>query len=95
MRTNRQKQHGSVPNFHLKRRYGIDGVTVEWLILQQNGACALCQTGKPEHVDHNHATGSVRGILCFNCNRGIAKFGEDAALMKRAIDYLKPAKSAP
>lgn len=88
-RANREKHHGSARNFHLKRRYGTDAVTVEWLILQQASLCALCLTGKPEHVDHNHSTGSVRGILCFNCNRGISKFAEDTDVMKRAIEYLK------
>jgi Recombination endonuclease VII len=88
-RANREKHHGSTRNFHLKRRYGIDGVTVEWLILQQAGLCALCLAGTPEHVDHDHSTGSVRGILCFNCNRGISKFAEDTDVMKRAVEYLK------
>jgi hypothetical protein len=89
MRANRIKHHGSTRNFWLKRRYGVDAVTVEWLILQQGDVCALCGTGKPEHVDHDHVTGVVRGILCFNCNRGIAKFMEDVDVMKRAIRYLK------
>ena len=86
---NRKKHHGSTRNFHLKRRYGVDVVTVEWLILQQGGLCAVCKTGKAEHVDHDHRTKSVRGILCFNCNRGLGKFGDDLGRMRRAIDYLR------
>jgi hypothetical protein len=35
MRANRLKHHGSTRSFHLKRRYGIDDVTVNWLVLQQ------------------------------------------------------------
>lgn len=93
-RANREKHHGSNRNFWLKRRYGVGDVTVNWFVLQQRSLCALCLAGKPEHVDHNHATGSVRGILCFNCNRGIAKFAEDTELMDRAIDYLNRTKSA-
>ena len=79
----------------MARRYGIDEVTVNWLILQQGDVCALCSAGRPEHVDHDHATGSVRGILCFNCNRGIAKFAEDTEVMKQAISYLAVTKPAP
>ena len=88
MRANRAKHHGSPRNYWLKRRYGIDVVTTSWLVLQQDNLCALCVTGSPKHVDHNHTTGTVRGILCFNCNRGIAKFDEDPVIMKRAIEYL-------
>ena len=68
--------------------YSTDVLTVNWLVLQQNNLCAMCAGGEPRHVDHNHTTGTVRGILCFNCNRGIAKFDEDPVIMRRAIDYL-------
>jgi hypothetical protein len=88
-RENREKHHGTTRQFHLRRRYNLDSVSVAWLILQQDGVCAVCRTGKPEHVDHDHATGRVRGILCFNCNRGLAKFFDDPALLKNAITYLE------
>jgi hypothetical protein len=93
-RTNKEKNHGSERNFLLKYRYGIEAVSVEWMILQQGGVCALCGGGKPEHVDHDHTTGAVRGVVCFNCNRGISKFFEDVELMKRAIEYLDRARAA-
>ena len=59
---------------------------------QQNGKCAIC--GKSSGfrslaVDHNHATGTVRGLLCVNCNTGIGQFGEDLAVLKRVTMYLK------
>ena len=65
---------------------------------QQNGVCAIC--GKPETkvqygkiqpltVDHNHETGKVRGLLCFNCNIAIGKLKDDIVLLEKAIDYLK------
>jgi hypothetical protein len=65
---------------------------VEWMILQQRGVCAICRTRKALHVDHDHATGRVRGILCFNCNRGIGKFGDDPALLRNAIAYIENAR---
>jgi len=86
---NRQKNHGGSRAFHLNRRYRVDGVQVAWMILQQGGVCALCASGQPEHVDHDHRTKRVRGILCFNCNRGLGKFGDDVELMSRAVDYLE------
>lgn len=95
MKANKERRHGSERNYLLKHRYSIDEVTVNWLVLQQRDLCALCLAARPHHVDHDHATGSVRGILCFNCNRGIAKFAEDTHLMKRAIEYLQRTKPAP
>jgi hypothetical protein len=89
VRSNREKHHGSTRSFHLNRRYQVDATQVEWMILQQGGVCGLCGTGKPEHVDHDHRTKQLRGILCFNCNRGLGKFGDDVGLMSRAVEYLE------
>jgi hypothetical protein len=89
VRANRLENHGSTRSFHLNRRYRVDESQVAWMILQQGGVCALCASGKPDHVDHDHRTKRVRGILCFNCNRGLGKFGDDVELMGRAIDYLE------
>lgn len=40
------------------------------------------------HIDHDHRTGKVRGILCQACNLGLGKFRDDPALIKSAIRYL-------
>ncbi|MPZ92303.1 MAG: hypothetical protein GEU68_11825 [Actinobacteria bacterium] len=76
-------------SFWLNRRYRVDAAQVAWMVLQQGGVCALCGSGKPEHVDHDHRTKRVRGILCFNCNRGLGKFCDDVGLMGRAAEYLE------
>jgi hypothetical protein len=39
-------------------------------------------------VDHNHATGEVRGILCTNCNSGIGKLKDSPSVLEAAIAYL-------
>ncbi|MEU8542805.1 endonuclease VII domain-containing protein [Streptomyces sp. NPDC048717] len=41
------------------------------------------------HVDHRHATGRVRGVLCFNCHSAIGKLGDDPDVLRRAIAYLE------
>ncbi|MGH2820760.1 MAG: endonuclease domain-containing protein [Actinomycetota bacterium] len=41
------------------------------------------------HVDHHHATGEVRGILCFNCIKALGHFEEDVQVMQAAIDYME------
>jgi len=53
--------HGSSRHYHLKRRYGIGASEVEALIREQGGVCPICDRSDPEHVDHDHETGQVRG----------------------------------
>lgn len=52
-------------------------------------ACWICRTTKDLVVDHCHDTGAVRGTLCRRCNTGIGMFGDDMALIERAVQYLK------
>lgn len=89
-RENRTKNHGS-RGYHLKRRYGITQEDFNKILEQQQGACAICDTGageKPWHVDHDHSTGRVRGILCHSCNTGLGNFKDDPEVLRKALEYL-------
>ena len=44
-------------------------------------------------IDHCHETNVIRGVLCWNCNSAIGKLGDTAALVMRAVDYLKQKES--
>ena len=46
------------------RRYGLTAVQFDATVEEQGGVCALCRVRKPDHVDHDHLTGAVRGVLC-------------------------------
>jgi hypothetical protein len=75
---------------YFERRYGIQREQVERMLDEQGGLCLICQrdlAGKG-HVDHDHETGEVRGILCFPCNGGLGQFREDTAILLRAVQYL-------
>ena len=58
----------------------------------QNGACKICskefKRGVSANVDHDHDTGEVRGLLCFNCNTGIGKLEDSAVTCLNAAIYL-------
>jgi hypothetical protein len=85
---------------HLKRQYGITVAERDAMIESQMRICSICLTHPAVHVDHCHETGRVRGVLCFNCNSGIGKLGDDPDTLRRAIAYLegnawKPTLVAP
>jgi len=77
----------------LRRQFGISADEFELMLARQGGGCAICQ-GPPLGrwnrfaVDHDHATGVVRGLLCVRCNRAIGLFRDDEAVLKRAVAYL-------
>jgi Recombination endonuclease VII len=85
----RQRLHGSSRHYHLKQRYGIGVDEFDELVRQQGGVCLLCGRPDPEHVDHDHETGKVRGILCFNCNGGLGQFRDSVDALRAAADYLE------
>lgn len=71
-------------------RTGIDLAEYERLLAAQGGHCALCPN-EPRtrrlHVDHDHRTGEVRGLLCYSCNRILtAKVTREWAL--RVAEYV-------
>lgn len=74
------------------RTYGINLSDYNKLLQEQNNSCAicgcLCSSGKRLAVDHDHATGKVRGLLCGNCNLALGKFQDSISLLNTAIGYL-------
>lgn len=82
----------------LRKLFGIDFAIYQKMTVDQKGVCAICE--KPEtrvshgtlrvlSVDHNHATGAVRGLLCSSCNLAIGYACEDVSILRNAIAYLQ------
>lgn len=81
----------------LRHFFGIDIPEYERLLASQSGVCAICAcvcpSGKRLAVDHCHATGKVRGLLCMRCNTGLGKFDDRIDLLEAAKSYLTKAGS--
>lgn len=80
-----------------KRRYGISAEIYNEMKVAQGYACAICGMSEHEHklsrwgvlcIDHNHATGAVRALLCAQCNKGLGSFKDSVDLLSKAIEYL-------
>lgn len=78
----------------MKKRHGLSRKEVVALGVKQGG-CGICGAalpkrydGKKMHVDHDHKTGRIRGILCVLCNQGLGKLGDDFYGVLRALAYL-------
>jgi hypothetical protein len=79
--------------YHFRKSYGMEPGDYEAMLEQQGGRCLICGRTDPGskgrfHVDHDHDTGRVRGLLCERCNIGIGYFSLPAHLVKAAI-YLR------
>jgi len=81
-------------NKKLEKNYGIDVDIYTSLLEKQDNKCAICKTqkcptGRRFSVDHCHATNSIRGLLCVNCNQGLGNFKDSSERLIAAITYLK------
>lgn len=78
----------------LKSKYGISLEQYETMLQEQGSRCAICGTDVPAMgwvnfpVDHDHETGSTRGLLCNTCNIGLGAFKDSPFLLESAIVYL-------
>lgn len=76
----------------LKRYYNITVDDFQCMALEQNGVCAICgsppEDGTRLHVDHNHDSGVVRGLLCLKCNMALGLLGDNYAVVLTAAEYL-------
>lgn len=77
-------------NDHLKYKFGITEKDIARLAARQGWRCAifLKPFRKTPDVDHDHATGQIRGLLCNSCNLGLGKFNDDPCSLDRAVEYL-------
>lgn len=83
---------------HLENAYGLTLQEYDDMFDAQSGVCAICS--RPERrvvgnapptlcVDHCHATGAIRALLCHACNSMLGRVGDDPAILLAAAEYLE------
>ena len=78
-----------------KLLYGIDSGSINSMLEEQGHACAICETQfdysehRATHIDHDHRTGKVRGILCKRCNVAIGMLRDSPTNADKAAEYLR------
>ena len=85
----------------LKNAYGVTVVEFDAIVEQQGGVCAICQRLPMERhgqrrlfLDHDHATGAIRSVLCGSCNIALGMIRDDPALADRLAAYLRSHQAA-
>ena len=85
---------------HVRRKYSLTPDQYNAMIDAQDSQCLICgyEFGQKKgdlHVDHDHETGKVRGLLCDKCNRGLGYFRDNAQVLFNAALYLRGSNVSP
>ena len=82
----------------LRAKYGITAEDYARMAHEQELKCAICRSelrlDRNTHVDHDHETQEIRGLLCHHCNVAIGQFREDPERLMRAVAYLQERSGA-
>jgi len=89
----RDRLNETARRHHYLRRYGMTKEEALALTKLAGGKCQICgdrfSKENPAHIDHDHNTGIVRGVLCRCCNSGLGLFKDSPDVLKLAVEYLK------
>jgi len=75
--------------------YGLSVPEFRKMLDEANGCEACGSTEAYLVVDHCHAGGQVRGLLCPQCNVGIGMFADSPERLLAAVDYLRRKADRP
>lgn len=85
-----------IPDGKAKHRFFVYGITqpqYDAILERQNFKCGICQRplinipSRKIHVDHDHVTGQVRGVICLRCNLGLS-FLDVEGWLESALTYV-------
>lgn len=79
--------------YQAKRRLNKFNLSIDdynILLKNQGSRCAICkkESARTLHIDHDHVTGRIRGLLCVSCNLALGYFKDNSNNLKSATTYL-------
>jgi hypothetical protein len=100
MREYRKARPDVMRKIDIKKKFGLEYDEYLKLLESQNNICAICKQPETKldyrtgnvlnlSIDHCHASGKIRGLLCMDCNRAIGMLNDDVSILESAISYLK------
>lgn len=95
---NRARRREEQKKWQLRKNYGMTPDDVAQMLAAQDNRCLICddafdlQSPASFAIDHDHATGEVRGALCQLCNKALGLLRDDPDLMRRAAEYVESRK---
>jgi len=88
-----ERNREAVRRYTHKTRYGLTEIEYDRLLEKGQGRCMACgqlPTGKKGlHVDHDHKTGKIRGLLCHQCNIALGMAGDNPKRLLMLYSYLR------
>jgi len=96
MRESKKNSYSGSPECtreHNLRKYGITTEQYDTMLTEQGNVCKICKSptagGRGRfHVDHDHRTGEIRGLLCHRCNTALGLTNEDTSILSKMIHYI-------
>lgn len=83
------------------RSYGLTQECFDRLLAEQGGGCAICartdagmKNASRLYVDHCHATGAVRGLLCRACNTMLGCVKDNPGMLLAGVSYLERSRGS-
>lgn len=79
----------------MKSKYGLEWDDYQKMLLSQTGLCKICKSPQNNsradvlHIDHDHKTGKIRGLLCHKCNSALGYANDNPEILKEMIKYLQ------
>lgn len=89
-KANPDRHRKAAKRSHFKKMYGLTEEQVESLLVQANYCCQVCGRKEDLNIDHCHATGCVRGILCGSCNRALGLLQDSPEVITSLLTYITP-----
>jgi hypothetical protein len=97
---NKDRMNAQSRTSWMRRENGLTQEQYDAMLIEQEFGCAICGAPEPGgsgrfHVDHDHKTGQTRGLLCWNCNRGLGSFQDSQDILVLAALYLSRYAEVP